>query len=268
MSELNVIYELDPGDSKLLFSNQLNKQHIEIHEYRKLRWLRIDGLSVQSVMHIEKPDNLISPINKAMCLGLIFPNQCETLLNIGVGGGAFERCFRSKLPDLMIDSIEANEIIIHLARDYFHLPYDYPVYNRQADNYLQTVDQDYDIILCDIFDDENHPQCLYEEGFYENAARNLASDGVLSLNLTPKNEQDLVKLLLPLRKSFSWTRLLEINEHRNVIVFAGNQEVVDTSTLEHRCDSLGKKIGIDFLEMLTKIHTLPESRYAHEKSGK
>ncbi len=258
MTELDSIFELTTEDSKLLFSNKINEQHIEIHEYNQLRWMQIDGTSIQSVMHIEKPDYLISPINSAMCLALAFPEQCKTLLNIGFGGGAFERCFRSKLPELEIDSVESNEIIIHLAREYFLIPFNYPVYNTQANTYLQEVDENYDVILCDIFDNEYHPECLYQESFYENAAKNLKSDGVLSLNLTPDNEEDLVNLLLALRKSFLQISLLNFDDHKNIIIFACKQKIATSSSLEKRSARLEKKLNMDLLEILAKLHPLPE----------
>lgn len=257
MSDLNAIYELTPEDSDLLFSNHINEQHIEIHEYNKLRWLRIDGSYVQSVMHIDRPDHLISPINRAMCLALIFPEQNKNLLNIGFGGGAFERCFLSKLPDMNIDSVESNEIVIHLARDYFHIAADYPVYHSQADSYLKEVDETYDLILCDIFDEEVHPECLYQEQFYVNAARNLAMDGVLSLNLTPDDEKDMIRLLKTLRKVFPYTNLLTFKEHKNIIVFAYKQKITETEILEKRCKALEKKLNVDLLNNLHTLRNIP-----------
>ncbi len=258
MSYIDTIYNLDQTESILLFSNNIDQQTIEVREYNNLRWLQLEGNAIQSIIKTNSPDVLLNPVNQAMMASLCFPETINKTLNLGFGGGSIERFFWSQFPEVNVSSVESNEIIIHLAREFFNIPVEFPVYNTTAEQFLQsTTEEHYDLILCDIFENESHPDCLYQDDFYHNATQKLKQNGVLSINLTPSDEQDLLQILLPLRRAFPSTRLYTLPGHYNVIVFASQTILSPDNVNQVWVNKIDSIDGMRVRSILSSLQTLP-----------
>jgi len=220
MTIIEEIYDLEDHESQVLFS----AGNAEVRQYRHYRWLNIDGYLIQSVMDLDQPGKLMNPVNIYMLAVLYFIENPVRVLNLGFGGGVFERFFIEHYANITLHSVENNETIIHLAREYFGIEPDYPVYLQSAEKFVAGNDAKYNLILCDIFSQEDHPVCLYSESFYSDCQGCLDDDGIIVLNLVCESEKDLLKILLQLRKVFRYGCLLEIPEHQNIIVFASKQD--------------------------------------------
>ncbi|MCG8324747.1 MAG: hypothetical protein MI673_04455 [Thiotrichales bacterium] len=252
MSIIEEIYNLDDGGSQVLYSGR----RAEVRQYRHYRWLNIDGYLIQSIMDLEHPGKLLNPVNGYMLGGLAFIKEPANVLNLGFGGGVFERYFQHNLPAVMVHSVEINEEIIHLAREFFGFDAGYPVYLQSAQDYMAHHSIAYDLILCDIFIQESHPPCLKDESFYNDCRRNLSATGVMVINLVPADEQALIEILLTLRKSFAFNAILKIPDHSNILVYASGQEFLNGS-----CNSSGGKgpadgIPDDFYQLVKPLPDL------------
>ncbi len=246
------IYALDEHESRCLYS----AGGAEIRQYRQYRWLNLDGSLIQSLMDLEQPGKLLNPVNTCMLSALVFTGPPRRVLNLGFGGGGFERFFRQYFPGTVVDSVEVDETVIHLAREYFGIAADYPVYLQAAGDFVARSDGHYELILCDIFNRENHPDCLYETGFYSDCQQRLSGNGLMVLNLVPDDERDLMAILLPLRQSFGHVSLSRINGHDNVLVFAA-QAAVRPMAGPELLAQLGNWLGIDVGETLAQLQPLP-----------
>lgn len=221
MSVIDELYHLDEQQYELLYRGN----NAEVRQYRQYRWLNLGGDLIQSVMDIKEPHKLLNPVNQYMLGSLLLLEKCSDVLNIGFGGGVFERFLSCLDPDISIHSVENDEVVVHLSREFFHIQEEYPVYLQSADNFVSATDGHYDLILCDIFTDEKHPVCLLDAEFYSDCRRCLNDDGLLVMNLVPEDESELLEILKAVRDSFRHINLLEIPEHQNVILYISANEI-------------------------------------------
>ncbi|MCH7696215.1 MAG: hypothetical protein IIB73_07965 [Proteobacteria bacterium] len=257
---LDKIYKLSPQDSRLLYTEDSDIQFIQIRQYENLRWLHSGGEAVQAMMDVDSPYQPIFPINIAMLSALLFYQQPTKLLNLGFGIGCFERFFNACMPDTLITSVESNETIIGLAREYFFIPDEYPVINEKADHFLSHNNVIYSIILCDIFEGEKHPLCLTDNQFYGKAFRSLEEEGVLVVNLLLATELELIAVLLEVRKHFEWVLLLQIPNFGNMILIALKDEPPSSETLEIRATNMSGNLGVDLTDIPNRLTLLPKKK--------
>lgn len=228
-----------------------------IYERGDYRWLGARDDTIQAVMRIASPADPVLPNQIAMLLALLINTSPRRALNLGFGTGAFERFFHDRLPALEMVSVESAPGVVAIAREYFCIAHDWPVQIQTAEDYLAQSRLDFDLMLCDIFAGEHHAACLSDAAFYSAAAQRLAEQGVLSLNLYPQSEAELVTILLALRQSFSWTMLVKIPGHGNIVVLACTQPLPSDAELVQRAGSLTETLKLDFGDMLSHVERLP-----------
>lgn len=218
MSIIDDIYALKKGEASCLFQGN----DVEIWQYRQCRWLNQGGLLIQSIMDVDNPARPLNPVALYMLAALSLLSHSDRLLNLGFGAGTIERYLHAFFPGRTLHSVENDEMVIHLAREFFAVDPGYTVYLEEAGRFVASAEDTYDAILCDIFDGQCHPECLYENDFYYACGQRLSAEGLLIVNLVPENEADMLELLLPLRKNFSHSGLIELPEHDNIILLASN----------------------------------------------
>ncbi len=255
---LEKIYELAPDESRVLFSEIIENQTVEVREWQQYRWLRIGGESVQTLMDKNAIDKIALPNIQALLTVLLFLPTPKRLLNLGLGGASIERYLDSKHPEIKIRSLESSEQIIQLAKDYFYLPKRVDVIHAYAEEFLSTHKDTYDIILCDIFANELHPDCLYRDEFYSSIFNCLNKEGVLAINLLPDSEEDVIKVLLPMKKYFDHISLLEVPNHMNAIIFASQNRLPDYEELDKVANDLFEQTELDLRDIPENINRLME----------
>jgi len=249
---------LTSRDGKLLHSETTDDQFIAIRELDNLRWMHFGDDAVQAVIKLDEPARIVLPYNIAMLAALLFPERPRKLLNLGVGGGTFERFFSARMPDLGLTSVESSAAVIRLARQFFLVPEQVPVINDSAGRFLNADSSKYDVMFCDVYGDRQRPDCLADNRFYADASRCLAVDGVLVINLLPASEAELLEILLAVRQHFAWVCLLEFPDHRNVLLFVSTQQAPATATLEARAAALSPGLGVDLAGIPARLRRLPE----------
>ncbi len=219
MSLLETLYGLESGQYQLLHSAESNGELITVRQYQHYRWLTVGGEMIQSLIDLEQPEQVLLPNLQAMLLSLEFIEMPTQVLNLGAGGGVFDRFFHARYPQVSMISVESHALVTELAARYFHLPDASEIINTTAEAYLADHQAQYDLILCDIFSGENHPDCLYQPDFYNQIEICLASGGMLAINLLAESEEALLPLLRPFKDQFAWVLLYEVKNHDNVIIY-------------------------------------------------
>jgi spermidine synthase len=258
MTLLEKIYDLSPEQSQVLHSEVVDNQLVEVREFEHYRWLQIGGSSIQGLMDVNSPDQILLPNIQALMASLLFCPEPRHLLNLGFGCGSIERFFNEKIPDLEITSLESTETVIRLAKEFFFVSKESCIVNDLADGYLANDKTIYDIILCDIFSDEEHPACLYEQGFYEKIFNRLDEKGVLAINLLPDSEEDVLAILLPMKNYFDHISLLEVPNHFNAIIYASNQRLPDPIELDAAANNLFMRTHLDLRDLPQALNRLME----------
>ncbi len=248
---------IKPTDGNLICALRSDAGEIEVREGNGVRWMHFGGDAIQAMMIIDEPAMPIIPYQINMLAVLLFNRTPNFALNLGVGGGSFERFFAEYLPELMVTSVESNPNVISLLQDYFSVSARIPVINRDAEVYLSGCTTSYDLILCDLFDDTGHSSCAYDSDFYANAFRCLSTDGVFVINLLPETEAEMVDILLAVRASFDHVVLMEIPYYENILLFCLKQAVPEIDLLEFRARELYETSGIDLTDVTDLITVLP-----------
>jgi spermidine synthase len=256
---LEKIVELKPDESELLYSGQINDEMIEVREWQQYRWLHLSDHSVQTLMQMDKINHVALPNIQALLAVLLFCPNPEHVLNLGLGGASLERYLDSKWPNIKLRSVESNQQVISLAKDYFYLPEAVDVIHDTADRFLSNHQDIYDIILCDIFIADMQASCLYDKEFYANISRCISKTGILAINVLPESEDDVVNMLLPIKDYFGHLYLLEFSDFSNAIIFAAKEKIPDRDELIERAETLFENTQLDLRDIPERLNVLLET---------
>lgn len=74
-------------------------------QQERLRWLDFDDGAVQSIIDLDHPDQLVSPVQHAMLAPILFVPISKRILLLGVGGGALARYFNHRFPAVQGEAV-------------------------------------------------------------------------------------------------------------------------------------------------------------------
>ena len=159
-------------------------QQVRIRDDDLFRYLVLDR-TFHAVMWKAEPDTLFLPYSQLMVssLGLV-PNAKRALI-LGHGGGSFAKWLARYWPDLEVDVVEFDPVVVRMAEEYFsyRAPPKHHVYVRDARAFLNHTEATYDLIWADAFARHLVPFHLTTEEFFAELRRHLSPDGVLVVNL-------------------------------------------------------------------------------------
>ena len=182
--------------STLEFEDHSEFSHIRVRrdgEVRNLIFVQDNGREVvESRMNLARPHQLLSRYTPFMFSSyLIRPRQDRVLL-IGLGGGAMIQFLRYHDPELRVDVVEIDPVVVQIADEYFDVRTGGNIRIMTADamEYLTASDQIYDVIYMDAFlpasagtDSSGVPLRLKTEQFYREARDRLAPGGMMVFNV-------------------------------------------------------------------------------------
>ena len=145
------------------------------------------------------------------------------VLILGMGAGTFaERC-RYYFPRSRIIGVEIDEKITAIAREYFGLPSDIPIVTYDGRAYLQSVDEKFDVIMVDAYQDITIPFQMSSTEFFSLVRDHLTADGVMVVNMSLRDESEGSindYLTETIAANFSEVRLVDVGRGTNREVFA------------------------------------------------
>jgi len=229
---------------------------IEIRQLGELRWMHFGSNAVQSCMSLSKPHQLLLSYTEAMLAGLVFIEQPKRLLNLGSGGGSLIRFFNKTLPKLLVDSVDSSAEVIDLSRRFFEISESNPLHCMNAEDFVADAAITYEAIFCDLFAGSSHPDCMFDESFYDNCHSRLESAGLLVVNLLITDQAQMIKLLQQVRKHFATLVLMAVPDHTNTILFALKQPVVENEFLVARAHQLQTVFEVNLMPYIERFTML------------
>jgi len=187
-----------------------------------------------------------------MMTGLLYPRETNSVLLVGLGGGAFVHFLNHYFPELRLDVVELDPAVVKVARDYFGTKESARtrIFVGDGRDYLQRSPERYDVILLDAHlhpgaetDKTGHPLSLQTQAFYKNLHQRLAPGGVALFNLIARGEERAY--IASICRAFAATELLWTPARGNVIVIANN-EFPDAATLRARATVLDRRADYGF----------------------
>ncbi len=117
------------------------------------------------------------------------PEDCRVLI-LGMGTGTYATQCRKYYGDMEIEGVEIDEKITALSREYFHLPEDVPVTTYDGRAFLNAVEEKYDVIMVDAYQDITIPFQMSSVEFFTLVKEHLAENGVMVVNMSMRGREE------------------------------------------------------------------------------
>lgn len=136
------------------------------------------------------PLDLELPYTRLLTVGVAYAPQLNSILSIGMGGGATSTYLLDTLPQAHITEIELDPDVVILARKYFEFA-DSPrrtLIVEDGRKFLMGTPQRYDLVLLDAYRGAFIPFHMLTEEFYAEVKQHLTSGGVVVENISAQVE--------------------------------------------------------------------------------
>jgi spermidine synthase len=167
---------------------------------------------------------------------------------VGLGGGTFTTVVHRALPDLAIDAVEIDPVVVTAARTLFDLREDahYRVHVADAVAWMMSATAQYDYVLLDSYAGEAIPEALRTVNFFQSVARRLAPGGVLGINIA-ELEAEGGQVVRTLQTVFQVFDCWQAPNDGNLMIFAAKgPHAVDEVAFLRWLDAWDARKGTDF----------------------
>jgi spermidine synthase len=229
----------------------------EIYEHQGVRWIRFPDASIQSVMLLEEPAYPLLSYVQGLLSTLLFLPTPAKVLNLGLGSGSIERFILSQLPELQLVSVETDARLIELTKQHFCIPSSHTVIKMPAQDYLQSNQQSFDILLSDVYSTQGGVNSYLTSEFIQNAVHALDQDGVFAINLLPESRAEVVEVLFRIRTVFPHIQIYDVPDMHNLILFCTISSPPTPDMLMQRAKQLRDSTGLDLSPICGELIRLP-----------
>jgi spermidine synthase len=178
----------------------------------------------QSVVKKGDLDYLGLPYAKSAMIGLVFTEQLDRILVLGVGAGNIPMFLRKHYSDAQIDVIDIDPQIIALAKEYFNLLEDRRLhaYAQDGREFIENVQKPYDLIFLDAYTAAGIPKHLASKEFLLTLKKALKPSGAIVANMwsTPKANPLYKSMLRTYQEVFHEVYTLRVPTAGNKILIA------------------------------------------------
>lgn len=188
----------EPPKEKLVREIRSDFSHIRIKDFGSMRTLcfvRDSGLEVvETAIDLRTPYKLQIPNLQYMFISFLLNSRQESCLIVGLGGGAMIHFLNHFFPDMEVDAVEIDPVVVKLADEYFGTRPGSKtrIFTEDAFDYLRKTKGKYDVIYMDAFlkpgeetDSTGFPLRLKTIAVYRNLQEKLKEKGQVVFNLNP-----------------------------------------------------------------------------------
>ena len=129
----------------------------------------------------------------AMAAPLMIPDKKAEDMNVlilGMGTGTYATQCKKYFGDMSIEGVEIDDKITALSRQYFSLPDDVKVTTYDGRAYLQAIDEKYDVIMVDAYQDITIPFQMSSVEFFTMVKEHLNENGVMVVNMNMRGNNE------------------------------------------------------------------------------
>ena len=140
----------------------------------------------ESIANLADADDLPLPYAQVMTsASILYPQTPKKILMIGLGGGSLSTYYGRAMPDVVIDTVELDQRVIDVAKEFFALRETKRVRYIAADGrvFLHRSKDRYDLILLDAYRGGYVPFHLLTREFYTLVKNRLAPGGAAAFNV-------------------------------------------------------------------------------------
>jgi len=244
--------------------------HIRVLDQQGVRTLSFDG-SMETRMSLVNPLSGHFEYTEFFHLPWLWNTQLNTVLIVGLGGASTQRSFEHYYPNLSVETVELDPVVLHVATQFFHFKQSPKQRVHVGDGrvFLRRAQKQYDAILMDAYTEGRYgsalPQHLVTKEFFEIASARLTTNGVLAYNVigTLRNwRADLLGAVYQtLNAVFPQVYVFPARESQNVVLLATkSKQRTDFNFLQQRAAVLVHQRRVTlptFRNRLYSLHVAP-----------
>lgn len=237
---------------------------IQVVDYGSRRALLFVGESghqaVETLIDLKEPHRLQHPYARTMMAGLLYRPDASACLLVGLGGGALVRFLNHYFPELRLDVVEIDPVVVMVSREYFGtVPGPRTrILIEDGFEYLQRTSDRYDLILMDVHlhpseqtDRSGQPLHLKTAAFLRGLHERLRPGGVALFNMIQGSDTaayiDSIRAALPAVEIFR-----PVGSGNVIVVGAPSGFLLNDGALRERARALDRReqYGFSFERLL------------------
>ena len=179
-----------PTQAKVVYQERSLYTHLIVEDEGSIRCLKFTLVrtnSRQTCIDRDNPQRMVFDYTKMTLSALLLKPNPQRILIVGLGGGTLPNALGEILPDAVIDTVEIDEAVVRVAKQFFGFAEDEQnrVYVQDARVFGKRATlrgEQYGLIILDAFDGEYIPEHLMTAEFLTEMRGLLNDDGVLVAN--------------------------------------------------------------------------------------
>ena len=251
---------LNPDTARLVYSGPSELGTLRVYENDNYRWLSFDNQQAHSAMSLAEPWKPVLAYYPVLLSSLLFQQNPQSVLLLGLGGGDLLRFYHHHLPSARIKIVDMSATVIDVCSQHF-LPAskitDTDVLQMDVCEYLESQDTaPFDMVYLDVYGENALPDCFYNDEFYRRLSKRINVQGVVAVNFVVKDEEDALHLMRLMYEGFQQHILcLSVGSYMNLVVLGFRQDPfsMPERALKQSLQKLGGKFSLDFEVLLANI---------------
>jgi spermidine synthase len=257
------------GPAVTLFETVTAYHYIRVVDQDNVRTLYFDN-APQSRMLVQSPALGHFGYVDLFHLARLWKDSMTNVLMIGLGGGSAQRSFEAFDPNLQIETVEIDPVVVRVATNYFSFKTgsNQIVHINDGRMFLRRTTKVYDLIVVDAYTASRYgaaiPVHLATCEFFVLAANRLTTNGVLAYNVIGTIDgwqRNLVASIYKTMKSvFPQVYLVPATDSLNVVLVGVNgTNMITSSELTRRASELVNAVRIpsSLLRSVPQIRFVP-----------
>lgn len=222
--------------------------------------LRSGDGAFQSVIDLQYPHHLALRNLEYLMAVLLFIPRPERILMLGTAAGSLLHFLRHHYPETEITAVDIDVELIEQLLEMEILPSAQSglsyVYGDAA-HFISHCDENYDLILIDVFSGAQSPAWLLEKNATNNLFRLLTKRGALAYNLLIDSDHDFKRFYRELRLVFDeQTLCMPVHGLENTIAYGFHcpRPALEMTQNMQQAMALSEQLEVDFMRVLAVIY--------------
>jgi spermidine synthase len=209
-SEYGTVYVIDEGDLRILRVG--SPQSVD-----------------QTVVNLRDPNAIPLEYVRVAALAFAQVENPRRALMIGLGGGAFARVVRRHFPEVVLDAVDIDPVVVKVAQSHFGVKNDARtrLFVGDGDAHIRQNPGPWDLIFVDAYTGEDIPAHLATSEFFARVRQRLAPGGVAVMNLAVEEKALESKIRRRFFEAFGSCTAVKEKRWGNVLLFGHDQQKVN-----------------------------------------
>jgi spermidine synthase len=193
---------------------------VETAERRCLKFSRTGG--DQSCLDRRDPKRVVHEYIRVLPVGLLFTPSPPRTLMVGLGGGRAVQLLRDHDPQMELDVVEINPVVVEVAQKYFDIEPSERLRIHVADGraFFDGRDGVWDMVVLDAFGNDFIPFHLTTVEFLRIVAERVTAEGAVVANLWSRNDRLFRAMIKTYTQVFSRVYIFRALHVGNAILVA------------------------------------------------